>query len=160
MHTINAITAIKLKRNDKCHCNSGKKYKKCCLDNDMIRKSENKIVIDYINGHEVTPDVQEMYNYFSEIFPTFKVIDVSNIAVGKGSYRTVQEANYFSETIMLSARNEKNNKLFQDRGDRGTDLMVMFRGAHQVFSRVMFNSMKDQLNKMIKVRLNNQNYAY
>lgn len=26
-----------LKRNDKCHCGSGKKYKKCCMDTDAIK---------------------------------------------------------------------------------------------------------------------------
>jgi hypothetical protein len=29
-------------RNDLCHCNSGKKYKKCCLDKDIEEDREAK----------------------------------------------------------------------------------------------------------------------
>jgi len=29
-------------RNDLCHCNSGKKYKKCCLDKDIEADRESK----------------------------------------------------------------------------------------------------------------------
>lgn len=29
-------------RNDLCHCNSGKKYKKCCLDKDIEEDRETK----------------------------------------------------------------------------------------------------------------------
>lgn len=31
-----------LKRNDKCHCGSGKKYKKCCMDKDSINKRKER----------------------------------------------------------------------------------------------------------------------
>jgi hypothetical protein len=29
------VREIKIGRNDPCHCGSGKKYKKCCLDSDL-----------------------------------------------------------------------------------------------------------------------------
>lgn len=33
---IDQITSLKIGRNDKCSCGSGKKYKKCCLDDDAL----------------------------------------------------------------------------------------------------------------------------
>ena len=30
----------KLGRNEPCHCGSGKKYKKCCLDKDYLNKEK------------------------------------------------------------------------------------------------------------------------
>ncbi|MGM0760094.1 MAG: SEC-C metal-binding domain-containing protein [Thermodesulfobacteriota bacterium] len=32
--------AKKLGRNDKCHCGSGKKYKKCCMAKDQKQQRE------------------------------------------------------------------------------------------------------------------------
>ena len=34
---------MKLGRNDKCHCNSGKKYKKCCLRTDQALAEERAL---------------------------------------------------------------------------------------------------------------------
>ena len=36
----------KLGRNEPCHCDSGKKYKKCCLDKD-IKKTGEPMMVDY-----------------------------------------------------------------------------------------------------------------
>lgn len=33
-HTVEAMTTQPLRRNDPCHCGSGRKYKLCCLDKD------------------------------------------------------------------------------------------------------------------------------
>ena len=162
---------VKIRRNDKCHCGSGKKYKKCCLQKDEIEKSENKIDINelYKNGHEITPDVKAMYDYFSQEYDdgsttrkgdAFKIIDVSNVIAGKGSYKTLQTMHYDKNTIMLAARNEINDKIFQSKGDAGTNWMVLFQGAHQVFNDRTFPAMKSQLKSMIELRLKNQSYSY
>lgn len=45
-----------LKRNDKCHCGSGKKYKKCCIDKDKKNSFELKKIMklkeSYLKAHE------------------------------------------------------------------------------------------------------------
>ncbi|MBI2176025.1 SEC-C domain-containing protein [Candidatus Woesearchaeota archaeon] len=37
----------KLGRNDPCHCGSGTKYKKCCLDNDLKETGSPRKVATY-----------------------------------------------------------------------------------------------------------------
>lgn len=152
----------KLGRNDKCHCGSGKKYKKCCFLVDQEKKQESAKNMDdlFKNGHKITEEVKDMYEYFTTEYPDFKVIDVTNIVVGKGSYKKILTKHYHNNTIMLVARNEKNDRIFKDRGSSWTNLMVMFKGAHQVFSEHSFKNMKPQLKTMIKRRMNNENYSY
>lgn len=152
---------IKLGRNDKCHCKSGKKYKVCCMNKDDIEKNERKALLQkqYNDGHEITEETSDMYNYFTKEYPSFKVIDISNVLTSS-SYRTIQTIHYNSNTIMLASRNEENDEVFASRGDMSTDLIVLFRGAHQVFSRYSFEKMKNQLSKMISCRLKGEDYVY
>lgn len=151
----------KIGRNDKCHCKSGKKYKQCCINKDEDERAEKKDLLakQYNDGHDMTEDVQEMHEYFTEKYPTFKIIDVTNVLTAT-SYRPIQTLHYEKDTIMLASRTEENNQVFATRGDMSTDLMVMFRGAHQVFSRYSFDKMKGQLDKMIECRLKGEDYEY
>ena len=51
-------------RNDLCHCGSGKKYKKCCLQNDSKIKSTN---IKLENAQTIYSNLyHKIYNYSSE----------------------------------------------------------------------------------------------
>ena len=151
----------KLGRNDKCHCKSGKKYKQCCINKDDSEKATKKELLtkQYNDGHEITSDVTEMYDYFTEKYPTFKIIDVTNVLTST-SYRPIQTIHYEADTIMLASRTVENDEVFSTRGDMATNLMVMFRGAHQVFNKYTFNKMKDQLDKMITCRLDGDDYEY
>jgi hypothetical protein len=153
--------AKKLKRNDKCHCGSNKKYKQCCLYNDDIMKVEIREKTNelYENGHELSPELQDVCDFFKKEFPTFKVLDISNILT-TSSYRPIQEKHYTADTIMLASRNEKNDQVFKTRGDAATNWMVLFRGAHQVFNQYSFENMKKQLLNMIECRLKDENYEY
>lgn len=55
-------------RNDKCHCGSGKKYKKCCLDKDLEqeraksnpREYENKLLFEDESDLKQIPDDQSL----------------------------------------------------------------------------------------------------
>jgi hypothetical protein len=151
----------KLGRNEKCHCKSGKKYKQCCLNKDDVEKAEKKETLtkQYNDGHEITEDVSEMYDHFTEKYPSFKIIDISNVLTST-SYRPIQTIHYEDDTIMLANRTEENDEVFSTRGDGSTDWMVMFRGAHQVFSRYSFAKMKDALDKMITCRLKGEDYTF
>jgi len=82
------------------------------------------------------------------------------VIVGKGSYKTLLTQHYMDNTIMIAGRNDKNDKLFQTKGDDTTDWMVMFQGAHQVFSQIMFKKMKVQIKNMINCRLKGEGYSY
>ena len=63
---------IKLGRNDLCHCDSGKKYKKCCLSQDLGNKAQenpatemNKVLANAMAGQrfESTDDAQVFIDY-------------------------------------------------------------------------------------------------
>jgi hypothetical protein len=41
--SLNSDVSRRLGRNDPCHCGSGKKYKRCCLDSDRTRKHESDL---------------------------------------------------------------------------------------------------------------------
>lgn len=151
----------KLKRNDKCHCGSNKKYKQCCLDNDEELKNRNREEMNelYENGHALSDELKDTYDFFTKEYPTFKVLDVSNILTAT-SYRPIQEKHFFANTIMLAIRNETNDQVFKTRGDASTNCMVLFRGAHQVFNLHSFENMKKQLLNMIECRLKGEDYEY
>lgn len=57
----------KLGRNKKCHCGSGKKYKKCCLDED--EKNFNRNMLD--------PDFYQISEYIKDKYKK-NVLDISN----------------------------------------------------------------------------------
>jgi hypothetical protein len=151
----------KLGRNDKCHCKSGKKYKQCCINKDETDRTEKRELLNkqYKDGHEITEDVTEMYEHFKDAYPKYKIIDVTNILT-TSSYKSIATLHFEENTILLASRNESNNDIFAKRGDMSTDWIVIFRGAHQVFSRYSFEKMKDQLDKMIECRLKGEDYTY
>ena len=150
----------KIKPNEKCICGSGKKYKKCCRQKVEEQAIENRVDINtlYENGHEITNHV--LYDWLTQEYPDFKVIDVSNLILGKGSYKKILTKHYYKNTILIATRNEENNNIFNAKGDDTTDCMVMFKGAHQVFSQFTWTTMRPQIKIMIKRRQNNESYSY
>lgn len=155
------MSTKKLKRNDKCHCQSGKKYKKCCLVSDQADASRERELIQeqMKNGHELTEEMQEMFDFFTTEYPTYNVIDITNFLTEK-RYKALQLTHMQRDTIMIASRNDDNDSVFEKRGDGSTDWIVMFRGAHQVFNQGMWNAMKNQVLKMIETRLLDGDYQY
>lgn len=60
-------------RNDKCHCGSGKKYKKCCLDKDEQAAREHLIAT------ESTPEIRHTPEGITEIVDEDNLIDLPDI---------------------------------------------------------------------------------
>ena len=151
----------KLKRNDKCHCGSGKKYKTCCLEKDDSERKENneKLNLMYEDGHEICTELSDLYDFLKDEYKKFKIIDITNVLTST-SYRPIQTKHFYANTIIIANRTEENNEVFQTRGDSTTDWIVMFRGAHQVFNRYSFGNMKKQLKEMIATRLKGDDYDY
>ncbi len=142
----------KLGRNDKCHCNSGKKYKKCCLVKDDMTKMDKHD--QFSNGHEISSDkVQIVVDQLLEEYPDHKVIDITNI-LETGTYKPIQTKNYFENIIMVVERNEKNEEVFSTRGPDNVNMMVLYRGAFQCFEDINFQFALDKIYGMINKRLN------
>lgn len=146
----------KIGRNDKCHCNSGKKYKKCCLQKDEDGRKE---VLDLLeHGHEISSDkIQIVHDELSNRYPNHRVIDVTNI-LNKESYRDIQTFNYYRNTITLAERNEESEEVFSSRGPENVNMMVLYKGAYQCFEDINFQPAIDKICKMIDTRLNGEEY--
>jgi len=154
-------------RNDPCLCGSGKKFKKCCVHRvEQLEKERlEKLKKSYIEGHPIENEhLQYIHDWFLKQpeYKDFKVIDVTNILTPE-NYRPIQTEHYFSahgHTIILAYRNAQNEKVFTKRSPRYTNVIIMFRGAYQVFSDFSFGNMTDQLKKMIDLRVKDKDYAF
>ena len=122
----------KIGRNDPCPCNSGKKYKKCCIGKDFKKKDELRQRIIY--GDEYVSESLEMYaNKLKDQFPYHEVIDVSRV-VTNDTYKPLQLQHFKSKVVMLVERMPDNEEVFAKRIPfESIRYMVMYRGAYQCF---------------------------
>ena len=141
----------KIGPNTKCPCQSGKKYKVCCL-RKTIEKNNNKDRL-LTDGHEITSkEIQEVSDELQSMYKDHKVIDVTNI-LNTDSYRPIQVRNYKEKTIMIAQRNDGNNEVFSSRGPEKVNIMVMYRGAFQCFEYEKYQLAMREICNMIDLRL-------
>ncbi len=92
----------KIKRNDKCPCNSGKKYKNCCLNKEYIKNpsSINSVNIEtFSNTEEINVVKEEPYVFDVNVDASYK--ETQQIYVYPNE--TVEESvEKFSKTHELS----------------------------------------------------------
>ena len=78
---------LKIGRNDKCHCGSGKNYKKCCMNKDLIQRSETlKVNISFLHDYikyrvEVEKNEWELEGGFFEHFFTVGIRSFFGVTV-------------------------------------------------------------------------------
>ena len=140
----------KIGRNQKCPCNSGKKFKKCCI-NKIITEKENENR-KYLDGHDtLSNNLIELKNYLQTKYTDHKIIDISNILNPK-SYKFIQIKNFKKKTIMIAERNLNNNDVFLSRGPAEVNTMVMYHGAYQCFDFDKFKLAVVKVQQMIDQR--------
>lgn len=140
----------KIGRNDKCPCESGKKYKVCCLSKDEVEKKKAKAV--FVDGQEEhTEYVDIMMEYFKEEYKDHKVIDISNY-LNDDTYTKFQQANYFYKTIMIAQKNEQNQSVFNGRGHYSNDMIIMYRGSYRTFKKEDLAKVAESIDYMIETR--------
>jgi hypothetical protein len=117
---------IKLGRNDKCFCGSGKKYKNCCLSNTGPANQ-------YITGQPESSDkIKNVKQLFEPKHPHHVFIDVTNALTDDDTYRKYQTHNYNSNIVMLAERTLSNESVFSTRiQDPEADLMFMYHGSYR-----------------------------
>ncbi len=117
---------IKLGRNDLCHCNSGKKYKKCCLDiDDEIKKEENR--------YSPSDTMHLTMEHLQRHFPNITFVNISDI-LNTQSYRTLQLNHMKDNVCQVAERIKKNERVFKDRDPEVNeyDLILLYRGAYRI----------------------------
>lgn len=123
---------VKIGRNEKCPCGSGKKYKKCCVAKDFIERQNYREKVIY--GDEfVSKYTENTAKALITKYPDHQVIDVSKVLSNEQNYRDVQMQHYLAKTIMVVERNEINDELFESRCPDHINHMVLYRGAYQCF---------------------------
>ena len=141
---------IKQKRNDKCNCNSGKKYKQCCFIKTSLVKAHEDI--KYLEGHnDSSSEITQCATYLREQYSDHKIIDISDY-LNNETYRTFQIKNYKLKTIMLAQKNEHNKDVFSTRNETN-DIIIMYRGSYRTCTLRDFDKYIDNINSMIQTRL-------
>jgi len=131
----------KIRRNAKCPCNSGKKYKKCCLEKDKLE--EDKL---YTTGQETTSEtLKEVREYLS----TFdkEVIDITN-KLTRDTYVNFQRTNQEVDRIMIAENVMRNSGI--SFGNSTPYIMVMQKGLYCNFDHANFEQMKPTLERLAK----------
>ena len=142
-------------RNDPCPCDSGKKYKKCCIGKDIQVQDRRRERIIY--GDEfVSETLKGFAAHFKKEFPKHEVIDVSRI-VTQDTYKPLQLQHFKKRVIMLVERLPENGEVFSERVPiESVKYMVLYKGAYQCFDTDPYGrpdqSQFDQVVNMIKTR--------
>lgn len=146
----------KIKPNDKCYCNSDKKYKKCCMINDFNTKNEEEN--KFLNGQsESSNKIQFFINYFKEMFPKHKIINITD-NINLDNYKTYHIKNYNNKTIMLAEKTEKNTSFFMEKSsEENQDIIFMYKGVYRVINAVDVLKYEEDIQNIIESRDSGQN---
>ena len=138
-------------RNEKCPCNSGKKYKQCCLRKDEMLKM--KEMEKFISGQDNSSEnVKFIKEYLDEEYFDHKVIDITD-DLTVDNYRLYQVKNYDSKVIMVAEKTEGNQGVFATRGPIENDIIIMYRGSYRAFRHDELINVVESIDKMIQTRL-------
>ena len=142
-------------RNNKCSCDSGKKYKFCCYNFDQQIQKEG---IELLNdGQKNNSDlIEDLIEYLQEEYPDHKIINISNYLTSQ-TYRKFQIHNYNNKTIMVAEKKNNNEDVFNDRGTPDNDIIIMYRGSYRTYYHPDLPNVMESLDKMIQTRLSGQN---
>ena len=136
---------IKVKRNDKCICGSGKKFKVCCFK--LI------IPLDYSeNNPNSSQFIIKFIDYLKRRFKKHNIIDISH-NLKPENYMKYLRNNFGIKTIMIAEKTKKNSNVFINKGSLNGNVIVMFKGAYVCFESDEFESAKNAIKKLVRGRL-------
>ena len=106
---------MKLGVNQPCHCNSGKKYKKCCLLNDRLEKQQRDDI--FIKGSQGEPSVKMEIckSHYQKKYYNFEIIIISDYLVNESIYKKYQTIHYSNKVLMIAEKNELNKPFFESK---------------------------------------------
>jgi hypothetical protein len=143
----------KIGRNDLCHCNSGRKYKKCCENQNMNNKNpkNNNYSLGQIISSEIINDFREVLH---EDYTDHNIIDITD-DISLDNYREYQVQNYSTNVIMIAEKKEgKNDRFFIAKSGKLDDnIIIMYRGSYRIFNQNDFLQVYESIQNMIRTRL-------
>jgi hypothetical protein len=145
---------MKLGPNEMCHCNSNKKYKKCCFLKDELKKQEE--YKKYIKGdqNELSVKMEICKNHYQEKYQDFDIIIISDYLASEPIYKKYQTIHYTNNVMMIAEKNDSNKPFFESKCGSSTDIIVMFRGSFRTFEFTNLLNVDESIDKMINTRLN------
>lgn len=131
------IKTKKVGANEKCPCESGLKYKKCCAKPNLTRT---------VNNEKSSEKILTCIDAFDYLYDDkgYKTIDVTHL-LNEMTYRKMQLENYDKKVIMLAEITTKNYPIFEERmrsDDTVSDIIVMYRGSYRL---LVFDDLPDML---------------
>ena len=135
------------KPNEKCACNSGKKYKVCCMfripDYSFAESGDLASIADIISSFLEKGDGGGCEH---------TIVNLSNY-VTVDTYSKFQIANFYTKIIMLAERNLLNEQVFSSRTtNRNEDILIMYRGSYLIFESKNIDHMTKSICSFISGR--------
>lgn len=117
---------VKVKPNDPCYCESGKKYKKCCFLEDEAKRVEE-------NVYQQSEMMVDSLSILQRNFPNITFKNVSD-KLATGTYKSLQLQYIRKNVCMVAERTKKSEKLFSERDpeEEEYDLLLMYHGAYRI----------------------------
>jgi hypothetical protein len=124
---------VKLGVNDKCHCGSSKKYKKCCMAIDNQKNSDEND--SYLVGQDVSSDkMYTILDHYKSLFPKLCLIDITN-NLNKNNYKKYLVKNYSNKTMMFAEKTNLNIEFFSLKSNSDdNDIIIMYSGGYKVIN--------------------------
>jgi hypothetical protein len=136
----------KINRNDKCSCNSGLKYKFCCLEKDRkLIENKKQELLNYVSSNKIN----NVKSVLEENFKELKVLDITN-KLDHRNYKQCQIENFNKKIIMIAEKNENNKLVFEKRSvDENDDIILMYNGNYRLLKSEMIHSYITNLKSLI-----------
>lgn len=136
----------KINRNDKCPCNSGKKYKVCCLEKDRkLIEEQKQALANYVSSDKIN----EVKEVLQETFKNHKILDITN-KLDYRNYKSLQIENFNKNIIMIAEETNNNKLVFEKRRvDANDDILLLYNGSYRLLKSEMIYSYIDSIKTLI-----------
>jgi len=131
----------KIKPNEQCPCNSGLKYKKCCVNKDTNIKT--KYEIGQANSSEM---MNICLGYLRDKYKHSVFIDVTD-DISEDNYKEYQLKNFNNNIVMLAEKTDNNKNVFATRIDKEESNIIIFHKGH---FRTFYNKNVERVLESIK----------
>lgn len=135
--------------NEKCSCNSGKKYELCCLKS--ITEPNLSIYIDFLQSI-TKPNLSIYIDFLKKEFPDQQVLDIS-ASLDTNTNTKYAENCLKKKVILIAERNNKNDALFIQKRALSADVKIMYKGVSIFFEYENFEEAKATIKRLIRGNL-------
>lgn len=127
---------VKIGRNEQCPCNSGKKYKKCCLAKNESEAMEfNNMMTEKLTaGDPLTEKLHRLNQYLLDRYQ-IRVVNLTNYLVMDLINRINTMYSNKRNIVIAAERNDVNEKFFQTKSDdEACDMIVIYCNNYLCFN--------------------------